>query len=190
MKRGIRYESLFLSVLLIALFIMNFYLSIPSTALLYKDTLPYHEKRIAVSLEFTISENQEAEPEGFYNTGHYACIHDSSLENQPTFGIIFAGNRLNHTNATSQRIELSQYQSGNKFIIPITKGSCSVIRDKPVKEFVASPFSSFATMKSYPIELILSYPIDIVGDFSRSGTFIINLEKNETAGKSQIIIGG
>jgi len=160
-----------------------------STALIYIDTMPYCERRITFSLEFDMSENQEIEPEGFHKTGHYTCVHDSSLENDPTFGILFAGKRFNYVNSTGQKIELSQYQSGNRFIIPITRGSCSVIREKPAKEFLASPFSSFAPMQSYPIELILSYPIDIVGDFSRSGSFIINLERNETAGRSQIIIG-
>jgi hypothetical protein len=156
---------------------------------IYIDMLPYCERRVKFSLEFNLSENQQAEPIGFQSAGNYACVHDSSMENDPTFGIVFAGSRFDYVNVTSQRIELSQYQSGNRFIIPITKGSCSIVRDKPVNEVLASPFSSFATMGTYPVELILSYPIDIVGDFSRSGAFIMNLEKNETDGKSQIIIG-
>ncbi len=148
-----------------------------------------NEIPVTFSLAFLLTANQKSEPSGFYTTGYYVCIHDSSLANDPTFGIVFAGNRLHYLNASNQRIELSQYQTGNKFIIPITKGSCSVIRGKPVNEFLASPFSSFVPTGKYPLEIVLSYPIDLVGNFSESGSFVIDMEKRLSGGSAQIIIG-
>ena len=153
-------------------------------------------------MEFNISgsSNDQAEVDqqgvGIYYTNqidnYYTCLEDPSLTYTPTFGIMFSGTELNYiqlSSGDSYAMRVSQYEPGNRFIIPITMTGCESILNKSeiVKSFgyLTQPFVSFIETLDYPIQMELSYPeIDIVGDFSKSGNFIISLEKNET----QIII--
>ncbi|MFH0832703.1 MAG: hypothetical protein V1900_03230, partial [Candidatus Aenigmatarchaeota archaeon] len=160
---------------------------------------------IGLMFEFNISGNSNDAAEvdrngaGYYAgaalDNYYVCMNDSSLTDVPTFGIVFAGNTFDYINLTtgnSYKMKLSQKQPGNKFIIPVIKGGCNNIREKMpnVKTYGTSkPFSSFIAQAEYPIEVALTYDdIDIVGDFSKSGRFMLTFERNETGNKTQIVI--
>ncbi len=125
---------------------------------------------------------------------YYACLHDVSLPNSPTFGIIFAGSSLNYINLSSGNsfvLRVSQDIPGNKFILPVTSGNCTVFNTRlaQIAQFgtLLQPFV-IASETINAIELALSYPaIDIIGGFERTGPFTLVIEKNET-NEDQIIV--
>ena len=85
---------------------------------------------------------------------------------------------------------MTQYRPGNKFIIPVTTGGCSAIRNKMAlikeKGYMPSTFSYAPASNKYPIEIALIYPnIDIVGDMVKSGNERLTLRRN---GTNQIIV--
>ena len=161
--------------------------------------------KVTFLLEFNISGN--ANDTGFVDNftalrqyrpsdiiNYYACIHDTSLNSTPTFGMIFAGSQLNYINLSSGNsfiMSLSQDIPGNKLILPVTSGNCTVFNSRisQIQQFgtVLQPFViAGGTLNA--IELALSYSaIDIVGSFDRSGSFAITIEKNAT-NDNQIII--
>ncbi len=169
------------------------------------DTTAYCINKVSFSLEFNISDSQNDHAEvdnrtpGLYRphqlANYYACIEDTSLSNSPAFGIAFSGRTLNYINLTtgnSYMMKMSQHQAGNKFIIPITRDGCATIRDKMniVQTFgvMTQPFFASGTITGSPIEVALSYPdIDIIGNVSKSGTFTMNVEKNESNGVLQLV---
>lgn len=156
---------------------------------------------IAFTLEMNIngSASDTAEVDSLGNgvytasniSNYYGCIQDSSISQTPAFGIVFSGGTFDYINLSSNttegnsfRIKMSQNLTGNKFIIPVTKTGCSVIKSKfetiRTLGYLPSAFVSFATTKN-PLEVSISFPgIDLVGDFSKTGAFKILLEKNET----------
>lgn len=169
------------------------------------DTTAYCINKVSFSLEFNMSDSQNDHAEvdnrtpGLYRphqlANYYACIEDTSLSNSPAFGLVFSGRTLNYINLTagnSYMMKMSQHQAGNKFIIPITRDGCTAIRNKMniVQAFgvMTQPFYSSGTTTGSPIEVALSYPdIDIIGNISKSGTFIVNIEKNESNGVLQLV---
>lgn len=173
------------------------------------DTAADCSQTVAFQMEFNISgtANDAAEVDGLgagvYKSGelqnYYSCVQDTSLPKSPAFGLVFAGTTLDHINLTSGTqggsfaVKISQLQSSNRFIIPATIDGCGTIRNRmpDIRQGVLTqPFAAFIGALKNPLEVILSYPsIDIVGDFSKSGTFAITLEKNETNGIAQIIVG-
>ena len=76
-------------------------------------------------------------------------------------------------------MRLSQDQPGNKFVIPVTSNGCDTIRNKLPLSLPLIPFVSVSDALN-AIELILSYPVDLIGNFERTGKFKLILEKNET----------
>ncbi len=157
---------------------------------------------VSFSMEFNISgsSNDEAEIDslgvGTYDSTdidyYYACLKDESLSDTPTFGLVFSGNELNYmqlSSGDSYEMKVNQYNEGNRFIIPVTTGGCGVIRNKmPIikdRGLLTQPFVSSDEAGMHPAELTLSYPdVDIVGDFSKSGQFVLIFEKAE----DQIIV--
>ncbi len=164
------------------------------------------QQTIQFQLEFNISDSPndaaqvDSNSTGFFRAfdinNHYACIQDTSLAGTPAFGLAFSGSELDYINLTSGnsfRMKMSQFQSNNRFVIPVTQSGCSVIANKmPViqqQQLLTQPFVAFVTTRKNPIDITISYPdIDIIGNLSKSGVFTITLEKNETTQLTQIII--
>ncbi|HIG96726.1 MAG TPA: hypothetical protein HA230_00040 [Candidatus Aenigmarchaeota archaeon] len=127
-------------------------------------------------------------------SNYYACLQDVNITGSPTFGIIYAGSTLNYINISSGNsfvLRLSQDIPGNKFILPITSGNCTVIntRTAEIAQYgtLLQPFV-LANEAINAIELALSYPsVQIVGSFDKSGAFGLIFEKNET-NENQIIV--
>ena len=161
--------------------------------------------KITFLLEFNISGNQndtafvdnftafkQYRPSDLIN--YYTCVQDSNISGSPTFGIIFAGSLLNYINLSSGNsfaMRVSQEIPGNKFILPITKGNCTVFNPRmaQIAQFgaVLQPFSAINEAIGV-VELALQYPnIDIAGDFDRTGSFKLVIEKNDT-NENQIIV--
>lgn len=163
---------------------------------------------ITFQMEFNISGSSgdtaevDGKGSGFYRSSDlgnfYSCIQDSSVANVPAFGIAFSGTELNYINLTSGveggsfRMKLSQFQSNNRFLLPVTINGCNTIKNRmpSIRQgILTQPFEAFVSLTRNPLEIVLSYPdLDIIGDFSKSGTFTITLEKNETGGITQIIV--
>lgn len=156
------------------------------------------ENYVTFEMEFNISGNADDQAYvdshgvGFYEnlTKKYACLEDTTQSNQPAFGIAFGGRSLksiNLSSGNSYRMEVAQYERGNRFILPVTINNCNSVSSKaPVAE-IAQTFVEFVTDIS-TIELTLSYPaVDISGDFQKSGAISIVIEKNETD-EGQIVI--
>lgn len=128
----------------------------------------------------------------------YACMEDLVTSGKPTYGIVFSGKQLsyinlsiNTTQGNSFNLRLAQAQDRNKFVLPITSEGCANIRSKfqliKVHGFMPQAFVPFFQGKA-PIDIILSYPdIDIIGDFIKTGSFKLVIEKNETDTTAQII---
>ncbi len=161
--------------------------------------------KVSFLLEFNISGNandavfvdnftalNQYRPSSLVN--YYTCLQDSSIANTPTFGIIFAGVSLNYINISSGNsyvMRVSQDIPGNEFILPVTQNNCTVISAKmpQISQFgkALQPFVLVSEVVN-AIELSLNYPaIDIAGDFDRTGSFTLNIEKNQT-NENQIII--
>lgn len=129
----------------------------------------------------------------------YVCMEDAAITGTPAFGIVFSGKQLsyinlsvNTTQTTSFNLRLSQAQEKNRFVIPITREGCANIRSKfqliKIHGFMPQAFVPFFLGKS-PIEIILSYTdVDIIGDFVKTGSAKLVLEKNETDSQVQIIV--
>ena len=125
---------------------------------------------------------------------YFSCVHDVSLSQSPAFGIIFAGSKLNYINLTtgnSFALRVSQDIPGNEFIVPITQNNCTTLTDGigEINKFgtIFSPFVALSEAIN-AIELALGYPnIDIAGDFDRTGSFTLVIEKNDT-NENQIIV--
>lgn len=172
------------------------------------DVEPTCVQTVTFHLEFNISGtggdtlDVDSLGEGFYRgndtQNHYACIQDTGQTSSPAFGIAFAGTELNYINATSGSdggsflLKLSQFQSNNRFILPVTTNGCGAIRNRmpSIRQgILTQPFVAFVTLLKNPLEVILSYPdLDIIGNLSKSGSFTITLEKNETNRITQIIV--
>lgn len=163
---------------------------------------------VAFSLEMNINgpAGDTAEVDGrgvgVYTTSnisnYYGCIQDATISQTPVFGIVFSGGSFDYVNLSANltegnsfRIKMSQNLTGNRFIIPVTKNGCSVIKSKfeTIRSlgYLPSAFVPFASGKN-PLEISVSFPgIDLVGDFSKTGSFKVVLEKNETDQIVQII---
>jgi len=156
------------------------------------------ENYITFEMGFNISGN--ANDEAFvdtYNTGYYtdlnkkyACVQDRSVSGEPAFGLAFGGRVFNYINLTagnSYKMKLSQYERGNKFIIPATINNCTTVSNKMPLGDIVQTFVKFLS-KISTVELSLSYPaIDIEGSFQRTGSVSMVIEKNET-NERQIVI--
>jgi len=113
---------------------------------------------------------------------YFVCIQDPTITGNPAFGIVYSGSNLRYIrldNASSFALRLSQDQPGNKFVIPVTSNGCDAIRNNLP---LSLPLISFVPVSDAlnAIELILSYPVDLIGNFERTGKFKLILEKNET----------
>ena len=110
---------------------------------------------------------------------YYICEEDL---NQSVLGIIFAGKEFSHIEIKNRELYLSQYQSGNKFIIPITGNGCSKIKEKigliENNQILTQAFNAFTT-DQYPTEIILPLKFNLNGESRRGGSFILVLEKIE-----------
>lgn len=156
------------------------------------------ENYMTFEMEFNISGN--ANDQAYvdsYGTGYYSeldkkytCIQDTTLTNQPAFGIVFGGRVLNYINLTtgnSYKMKLSQYERGNRFILPTTINNCNAMSRKTPVTDIVQPFVGFLE-KISTIELSLAYPtVDIAGDYQKSGAISLIIEKNET-NERQILI--
>jgi len=170
-----------------------------SYAWVYVDTVPYCANKITFTMEFNISgkENDLAEIDhkgigvtGTYYSGelddNFVCAYDSI--SKATFGIVFSGKYVYYVkleNSTNgYLLEMSQYEPGNKFILPITSNSCndikSKIRDISKLGYLSRPFSDELIEKGL-LEIVLDYPeIDIVGENIQGSDLTVVLEKNES----------
>ena len=151
-------------------------------------------RKVSFMLEFNIngieydSAEVDGNGEGIYYTddieNHYACIEDTAT----AFGI--AGRSADYINLSrpgNYSIKFSQEYEGNKFIIPLTT-SCETIRKGmlSVRSGVFdSPFAGFIARQNDFTHIILNYS-DVTGEFSKSGLFILTMEKNN----SQITVRG
>lgn len=138
---------------------------------------------------------------GFYRpsdlANYYACTQDSAIANTPVFGIVFAGDQLNYINLTAGNesiMKVSEFIPGNKFILPATSSGCNNVKGKVPSisgGVMPQAFVSFIDTLKNTINIILSYPeLDIVGDFTKTGTFALLMEKNVSGSTSQIIFRG
>jgi hypothetical protein len=156
------------------------------------------QKFITVVMNFNISGKEgdsayvDSKGFGFYLpvelNKYYTCVEDASIQGTPTFGIVFAGNQLNYIRmlnySDSADLRVSQFEEGNRFLLPVTKGGCQIIANKLPMSSLA-PFVPASTLAD-SIEFILSYPfMNIIGDFQRSGKLSLVLEKN---GTNQILV--
>ncbi|MBI2579319.1 MAG: hypothetical protein HYW27_00275 [Candidatus Aenigmarchaeota archaeon] len=123
---------------------------------------------------------------GFYGAGNasapYACIEDGSN----AFGIVQTGSQLDYINVSAGSIAISETQEGNRFAIPVVGSACSLIGTKslshPLQPFISTNEGVGA------IELVLEYPgIDIRGDYERTGSFTLVIERNESDDRQLII---
>jgi len=127
---------------------------------------------------------------GFYNPPdlyrRYACLGDTSISGNPVLALMYAGDQLKYIEATagnSFAMKMSQFETRNKFILAVTDGGCGKIRGRSQNIEAGSllAISDALAAAASSIQISLSYPgIDIVGDFSKSGTFTITLQKNQT----------
>jgi hypothetical protein len=140
----------------------------------------------------TFTEARDYSPEEIIN--QYVCLQDTSLPNSPVFGIIFSGSRSNSIKlipSNSYIMRVSQDIPGNKFILPVTSGNCSVINTRmpQIMQYgtILQPFVIVNEVIN-AVELALNYrAFDISGTFDRTGNFKLVIEKNET-NENQIII--
>ncbi|MBI5347013.1 MAG: hypothetical protein HZB66_00185 [Candidatus Aenigmarchaeota archaeon] len=114
-------------------------------------------------------------------TQYYICVEDAAIEKIPVFGIVFSGDDFSTLNISSRKMQMSQYQAGNMFIMPVTYGGCSAIQRKidliKNNRFLTQPYAWFND-NTYPLEISLDYPVNIRGEESLKGSFILTLEKN------------
>jgi hypothetical protein len=135
---------------------------------------------------------------GIYSAGellnNYACIQDPTQTGNPVIGIVHSGAYLGYVRAVpsdSYTIKVSQEIPGNRFIIPVTSGGCSILstRKPQIAQYgtILQPFVIVAEAAN-AIELALSYnAFDLAGSFDRGGRFKLIIEKNLT-NENQIII--
>jgi len=118
----------------------------------------------------------------------YACVQGNSTASNPTLGIVFGGESLRYVNVTQNGtrniVQMSQSGNNNRFIIPVSTGSCSVVSSKASSvsssEITSSPFVSFGDAVENPLELSLLYnTINIKGNFSSLGNFKISIKKTD-----------
>jgi hypothetical protein len=121
--------------------------------------------------------------EGTYSPGDiskfFVCAEDTANGQAPVVGISFAGSALNYirldkTNLLTMR--MSQNAEDNKFIVPVTVGGCTVVSNKMPLSLPYTPFVPFNDLMN-AVELMASYPVDLVGSFERTGRFTLTLEK-------------
>lgn len=115
-------------------------------------------------------------------TKFYTCIQDTSLADSPVIGIIFAGTNFNYArldNGTSFAMRVSQAQAGNRFVVPFTSGGCTTISNNYPITLTVVPFVPTSDVIN-AVEMLINYPINIVGSFERTGSFTLILERNET----------
>ena len=120
---------------------------------------------------------------GIYQPGEisrfFGCIEDPSVQGAPAYGLAFAGSRLNYIrlgNTGEYFLRLQQEQPLNRFVLPVTVNGCQVVRNKMPLGLPLTPFVPFNELLN-AIELIIGYPIDLVGNYERTGTFTLVLEK-------------
>ena len=161
--------------------------------------------RVAFMLSFNISgtEGDQAFVDAFQDPGvyspeellnYYACVQDPSQTDNPILGMIHSGAYLGYIKAVpaqSYTIKMSQEIPGNKFIIPVTSGGCSILNSRmpQIAQYgtILQPFVIVAEAAN-AVELALSYnAFDLAGSFDRGGQFKLVIEKNLTNEK-QIII--
>jgi hypothetical protein len=119
-------------------------------------------------------------------TRYFACIQDATLSNTPIIGVIYAGSGnfryIRVDPGASFSMRLTQEQQGNKFVIPVTINGCDVVKNRlplSVPSIFTLPFVSISDILN-AIEIITTSSLDIVGDFEKTGSFTLVLEKNET----------
>jgi len=156
------------------------------------------QRKVTLMLDFNINgiENDRAEVDGngigFYYPAsienYYVCLEDTN--SLAAFGIASSGslNYINLSKPGNYTMQLSQ-NSGSKFILPVTRGSCNAIKNQMpgiASQQFFIPYASFIKRPNIVTYLVLNYSIDIVGAFSKRSDFILTMEKNN----SQIIMGG
>ena len=161
--------------------------------------------RVALMLSFNISGTagdqafvDAYQDPGTYNAeellNYYACVQDPSQTDNPVLGIIHSGSYLGYVKAVpaqSYTIKVSEDIPGNKFIIPVTSGGCSIFNTRmpQIAQYgtILQPFI-IASEAANAIQLALNYyAFDLIGSFDRSGQFKLVIEKNLT-NERQIII--
>ncbi|HLC67480.1 MAG TPA: hypothetical protein VJI12_01225 [archaeon] len=161
--------------------------------------------RVALMLSFNISgtEGDQAfvdsyQDPGVYNAeellNYYACVEDPTQTDNPVLGIIHSGTYLGYVKAVpaqSYTIKVSEDIPGNKFIIPVTSGGCTILNTRmpQIAQYgtILQPFVIVAEIAN-AIELALNYnAFDLTGSFDRGGQFKLIIEKNLT-NERQIII--
>ncbi|MCX6818945.1 MAG: hypothetical protein NT129_03000 [Candidatus Aenigmarchaeota archaeon] len=154
--------------------------------------------KVTMMLDFNINgiETDRAEVDGngiglYYQDNienYYVCLEDTA--SSAVFGIASSGslNYINLSKPGNYTMQLSQ-NSGSKFILPVTKGSCNAIKNKMpgiASQQFFIPYASFIKRPNNVTYIVLNYSIDIVGAFSKRSDFILIMEKNN----SQIIMEG
>lgn len=157
--------------------------------------------RVTLQWEFNISgnggDNADVDNQtiGYYRYDNsslqnkYLCLRDENITNTPTYGMVFSGRDffdINVTSGNSFVMKMTQYSNGNRFALPVTRDGCGVVRNKmsAITRFgtLTEPFVPFLTGSGRnPVEITLSYQgIDIIGDFAKTGSFTLLLEKNDS----------
>ena len=161
--------------------------------------------RVAFMLSFNISGTagdqafvDSYNDPGTYNAeellNYYACVQDPTQSGNPVLGIIHSGSYLGYVKAVpaqSYTIKVSEDIPGNRFIIPVTSGGCSILNTRmpQIAQYgtILQPFIIVAEAAN-AVELALNYnAFDLVGSFDRSGQFKLVVEKNLT-NERQVII--
>ena len=149
---------------------------------------------VTFSMEFSINgaggDTPDADGSGAgYYTGatmanYYGCVQDATITGTPAFGIVSGNGRmevLNISTGNSYKIEMSQKTGGNDLLIAATNNGCSSIQNKfsfiKTLGHLPSAFVGFDDGRKQ-LEIFLPFSdIDLLGDFSKTGAFKINLEK-------------
>ena len=153
--------------------------------------------KVSLTMDFNINgiANDNAEVDGnsigVYYPGdidnYYVCLEDNAYSS--VFGI--ASSEIDYiqlSKPANYSIKISQNYTGNSFIIPVTIGSCNFIKSNMPSIKSSQFLGDYASFIARPVDmtyLILNYSVDIIGDFSQRGSFILTMRNNN----SQLIMG-
>ncbi|MFH0949183.1 MAG: hypothetical protein V1802_01720 [Candidatus Aenigmatarchaeota archaeon] len=133
---------------------------------------------LTYNITFSIEMNISAiENDTTYLGRNYACIQDGMIKNVPSFALVSAGKEMNsfeYGERSSYFLSMNQNYTENRFLIPASQGGCHTFG----ASFQPTHLYSFFPYRT-ATEIILKYPVNIVGRFSRTGSFTIALEKRE-----------
>lgn len=122
---------------------------------------------------------------GTSSSKRYGCISNPSLSGNPSIGIVSSGSTFRQSNITTsgdaKRIDITEYLSGNKFVVPVTTSGCDVVSTNVPVLTSTESFTSFVETTVNPLQLFVKYSdidLDINNNVSARGVFTLSISKN------------